>query len=99
MFLGGIARRFREIVRGTQLMLNLEQDENLSKSYFIWKCRRKKFLNSNPADKSASKPLDSRNFSVSNSIISNVPAHGTCLNAACSARRPAFGRLRAGFLG
>ncbi|PWM28432.1 MAG: hypothetical protein DBX55_09570 [Verrucomicrobia bacterium] len=50
-------------------MLNLKQDENLSKSYFIWECRRKKFPSSNPADKSVPKafkfpqfPIISRHF-------------------------------------
>ena len=36
--------------------------KNLSKSYFIWGYRRKKFPNSNPAGDSATKPLNSRNF-------------------------------------
>ena len=42
----------------------MEQGERLSKSYFIWGCRREKFPNSNPADKSAPKPLNSRNSSL-----------------------------------
>ena len=36
--------------------------KNLSKSYFIWGSRRKKFPNSNPDSGSAPKPLNSRNF-------------------------------------
>ena len=36
--------------------------KNLSKSYFIWGSRRKKFPNSNPDSGSVPKPLNSRNF-------------------------------------
>ena len=55
--------RFRKVARRVQLTLNLEQGENISKSYFIFfGGRRKKFPNSNPADKPAPKLLNFRNF-------------------------------------
>ena len=72
--------RFREVARSIQLMLILEQGENFSKSYFIRGRRRKNFPNSNPADKAAPKPFNSRNFPLFPAIsrfqfrLSNVTA-------------------------